>query len=823
MPLKPKKVKELKYYEIIVRLMLPIILLVMVIMSISIKSEEYYAPRSKGSSFSNGWIDAISGEKIEKGEIEIKAGENILIKAKLPYNLNELSCLGFYDKGFFIVAYIDGFEIYHSGDSFDKEIGKEQSIAWRYITLSSDYSNKYITLAIQNDYTSTLKFDVSSIVYGSVSDITNIVIKDNYLDISIFIICTVIAVLLYGFSYVLKQSNYIQFYRRIKHLAVVTADVGLFVLTYDCSFQLFFKNPSVRYSLAYTSFILMPMLLVLYVETILEDSKIFNLILHSYIYVMSFAVLLYIFNIIHITDTIFISVIFVLVEFLLIAHTCCGVYLRNKTKDNLIQMIIALSTTLYIVPCMVIYYTTFSEYIAVIIGIGFVVYIFVMLFTQVRGIRLKYNSDKIEEQFKAIARIDGVTNGNSRIVAVEKLNENEFFLYGNPWFVHMDLLDFSSVNVSMGWESGNTILKEIYNECSNQIRDDELICSIGDSDFIFLLSSERSIDDFCLRISETVKNYIISNWEKLYLKAKYSAIRIQKNESLDSILDHAIMAYNSPYSDFHKHSNCYYYNDKCADEIKRQFAIESKINSAIDNDEFVMYLQPKVNTSTGVVDGAEALVRWKSPTEGLIPPGMFIPVAEKSGQIGKIDMVMFKKVCEYLSYRRDNGLRPIKISVNVSKKDIARENFFSKYEKIIKETNVPLENLEFEFTESSAYEDIDSIARIIEKIHVLGSEASIDDFGTSYSNLGAINSLSFDIIKLDKLFFDNGFPDDEKNYTLIKGLIEMFHNLNMKIVCEGVETKEQADALKQLNADLIQGFYYSKPLPLDEFEAFAND
>ncbi len=813
-----------KYKNQIIRSILPLTLLVMIILSISIRSEDSYAPKNYGIKYNDSWKNALTGEKIIDSTIEIEPGTNILIETKLPNNLNDLCTIGFYDRGFFVVAYVEGNEIFHSGDTYNRVIGKEQSIAWRYIPLKAEYSGKKITLAIQNDYISKINFDLSSIVFGSASDITNIIIKDNFFDIIIFIICQIAAVLLFIFSYALKKSHYISFYQIIKHLAIISCDVGLFVVSYDCAFQLFFKNPSIRYSLSYTSFILMPMILTLYFETLVNDDiKLFKMLLNFYACIMSIAVISYIANFIHITDTIFITDIFLIIEVILINYICVSIYIKEKTKDNFIHMLVSFACSIYIIPCLILYYLTYTEWIALIVGFGFIIYLVITLFTQVRHIRMKYNSERMEEKFKALARVEGVTNGNSRIVAMEKLNEKELFLYGNPWFLHMDLIDFSSVNVSLGWENGNIILKDIYNECQKLLRDDEIICSIGDSDFIFLISPERSIDDFCLRATELINSYIEKKWEKIYLKAKFSAIKIQKDESLDSILDHTIMAYNSPYADYHKHSNCYYYNDKCAEDVKQHFIIESKINTAIDNNEFVMFLQPKVSVETGIVEGAEALVRWNSKEDGLISPGVFIPVAEKSGQIGKIDLVMFRKVCEYLSYRKEKGLRPIKISVNVSKKDISRENFFLKYEKIIKETNAPLENLEFEFTESSAYEEIEPISRIIEKIHILGSKASIDDFGTSYSNLGAINRLRFDIIKLDKLFFDNGFPSDYKNYTLVKGIIDMFHNLDMKIVCEGVEKQEQVDALKELKADLIQGFYYSKPMPVEEFEAYIGD
>lgn len=283
------------------------------------------------------------------------------------------------------------------------------------------------------------------------------------------------------------------------------------------------------------------------------------------------------------------------------------------------------------------------------------------------------------------------------------------------------------------------------------------------------------------------------------------------------------MAYISPLAGFNKDVACYYYNADCEKQIRDQAILEGRIEHALDNNEFVMYLQPKVSPTKCEVIGAEALIRWNSKTEGLISPGLFIPAAEKSGQVRKLDLCIFELVCKYLVERKEKGLKDIKISVNVSKNDIGKPNFFEPYERIIRKTNVPCENLEFEFTESTAFADINAIERLIARIHGMGAHVSMDDFGSSYSNLGAIARLKFDVVKMDKLFFDAGFPVSERDYTLVEGVIRVFHNMGIKIVCEGIETEEQNAALTELNADAIQGYYYAKPMPAAEFEEYENN
>ena len=148
-------------------------------------------------------------------------------------------------------------------------------------------------------------------------------------------------------------------------------------------------------------------------------------------------------------------------------------------------------------------------------------------------------------------------------------------------------------------------------------------------------------------------------------------------------------------------------------------------------------------------------------------------------------------------------------------------HFFKKYREIIRELDVPTEYLEFEITESMAYDDMEKVRQLIDEMHEVGAKVSMDDFGSAYSNLGVFGTLGFDVVKFDKSFFSQNFPNDEKEYVLIKGLIGVFHDLGIEVVCEGIETEEQKNALVELHADLIQGYYYAKPLAENEFTIWA--
>ena len=263
---------------------------------------------------------------------------------------------------------------------------------------------------------------------------------------------------------------------------------------------------------------------------------------------------------------------------------------------------------------------------------------------------------------------------------------------------------------------------------------------------------------------------------------------------------------------------------KCRRTMKEQ--AENKffrvLQNALQQREFEMYLQPKVNPKTGRIGGAEALVRWNSPIYGRLQPDSFIPFLEYSGMILEIDLYMFRRVCELLHHWKVSGVEPVVISVNVSKYDMEYPKLLEEYDRILEETEAPAEYLELEITENMAYHDVERMHRLLDWTHKRGARCAMDDFGKAYSNLNAIQELEFDTVKLDKCFFRNDFPRQERGKKIVWGLLELFRSLDIEVVAEGVETEEQKLALEQMDCELIQGYYYSKPLPVAVFEAYCR-
>ena len=247
--------------------------------------------------------------------------------------------------------------------------------------------------------------------------------------------------------------------------------------------------------------------------------------------------------------------------------------------------------------------------------------------------------------------------------------------------------------------------------------------------------------------------------------------------------------------------------------------IENGFEDALINQEFVVYYQPKVDIVSEKVIGAEALVRWKKADGTMVSPGEFIPVYERDGQIEKLDEYVFQKVCQLQKRKIREWKEFLPISVNLSRCSILREGIAERYINIAKENEIPFSCVPLELTESAAIYG-ERIRKTTEELVNSGFELHMDDFGSGYSSMISLNQLPFSTLKIDKSLIDH--VCEEKGKTLVEQIIMLSKLLNMKVVAEGVETKEQVEELKKMKCDEIQGFYYAKPMPEEEFVEYMK-
>ncbi|MEG2525866.1 MAG: EAL domain-containing protein [Oscillospiraceae bacterium] len=263
------------------------------------------------------------------------------------------------------------------------------------------------------------------------------------------------------------------------------------------------------------------------------------------------------------------------------------------------------------------------------------------------------------------------------------------------------------------------------------------------------------------------------------------------------------------------------YDENVRRVLFREKQLEDMMDRALKNNEYQVYLQPKFHTQSEKIGGAEALVRWVNPNEGMIYPNEFIPLFEKNGFILQLDIFVFESVCRLLRRWLDKGLTPLKISVNCSRMHLRNADFIDRYSTIANSYNLPHELLEIEITENAVFEDVEYLSKIITKIHDAGFGCSMDDFGSGYSSLNLIKDIPVDTIKLDRFFFSGDPSDLQRTESVVGSVISMSQALGINTVAEGIEDRAQVEMLKRLGCDLIQGFYFAKPMPIPQFEELA--
>lgn len=260
--------------------------------------------------------------------------------------------------------------------------------------------------------------------------------------------------------------------------------------------------------------------------------------------------------------------------------------------------------------------------------------------------------------------------------------------------------------------------------------------------------------------------------------------------------------------------NVGFYSSDMKTSLQKKKSIEDDMQKALLNNEFMMFLQPKHSISTGKIIGAEALARWKHPTRGMVSPAEFIPVFEENGFIIKLDTFIWEEACRRIRMWMDSGISPVPVSVNISREYVHTFDVTSMLLKLVEKHDIPISLLELEITESA---DSIGVEEIVRKLKSSGFKMLMDDFGSGYSSLNMLKNTPFDVLKIDKSFLDE-FMDTDRGRKIIEHTISMSQDIGLDIIAEGVETNEQAQFLSQCGCDAAQGFFYSKPIPADEFD-----
>lgn len=384
--------------------------------------------------------------------------------------------------------------------------------------------------------------------------------------------------------------------------------------------------------------------------------------------------------------------------------------------------------------------------------------------------------------------------------------------------LYMSAYKFRIISRKYGYEVGNQAMVQISFKLKNmthEMSSDQTVARLVNDNFAVLVRTSN-LEKY-LELLSNIELDLSMNRENIkqriaFVVGVYSIKETDKNVQMP--LEYAMAAYSI--SKQGEQADIIYFNEEIHNQFLREKDIETRMQEALENKEFVVYYQPKINLSNYCISGAEALIRWNDNGQ-IVSPMEFIPLFERNGFICNIDFYVLNSVCQAIRTWLDNGFDVVPISVNFSKVHLANENFANEIVQMVKKYRVPTKYIEVEFTESANAEDTTLLTQAVDILKGYGIASSMDDFGTGSSSLSLLTSLPVDVLKIDKSLLETE-SISERERVIVSNIVHMVQDLDIDVIMEGVETVEQVEFLKQINCNLVQGFLFDKPLPKEEFE-----
>jgi diguanylate cyclase (GGDEF)-like protein len=417
-------------------------------------------------------------------------------------------------------------------------------------------------------------------------------------------------------------------------------------------------------------------------------------------------------------------------------------------------------------------------------------------------------------------RLTGLANRQHLLEALEETFQKNLRAGTGLFAVaFMDLDRFKSVNDTLGHHVGDELLRLVAQRIQKAIRDQDLAVRLGGDEFVVLMRSVHNLED-AMEVAQRIRDLmteklVIGSHEILTAASIGVALSSPETTNGSEIMRNADIAMYQAKSS--GRGQVLAFDSEMGRVMSRSFSLQSDMAKAIENDEFELHYQPLVNPTDGKIMGAEALIRWRRASDELVYPAEFIGLAEESGMIVQIGQWVFTRACRQLNEWLAEGLDPIKISINFSARELADLGTSDVVARVLKESRIDPKWLQVEITESDLVDGRLSTVESLDRLNRLGIATAIDDFGTGYSALSYLRKLTCRVLKIDQSFVHD-IETDPKASALARSIINMAHNLQLGVVAEGVESKEQLAILRGFGCDLIQGYLASRPIPADEFK-----
>ncbi len=442
---------------------------------------------------------------------------------------------------------------------------------------------------------------------------------------------------------------------------------------------------------------------------------------------------------------------------------------------------------------------------------------FALLSQRVRTI---VDATRAERHIRRLAYNDSLTGLPNRAMFLDQLGQQLELAKANAESVavlFMDLNRFKAVNDTLGHDVGDRLLKGVADRIRRVVRGVDLVSRLGGDEFTVALApaDANAAGSVAQNICRALSRSFNINGHEIFMSSSIGiAMYPQNGDDVNTLLKHADMAMYRAKKD---NSGFQFFEATMENAMSGQLRLETELRRALEREEFEVFYQPKAEVVSGKVVGMEALVRWRHPVRGLVPPNDFIPVTEQTGLIIPLGEWVMRAACMQAKKWFERSGDALHVAVNISAKQLLQKGFITTVEKALADSGLRPDLLELEITESTLMEFAKGTLDLLRRLRELGVRLSIDDFGTGYSSLAYLKRFPINTIKIDRAFVRD-IPNDADDMAITGAMIQLAHSLRLDVVAEGVETQAQRDFLQERGCDLMQGYLLSPPVPADAFE-----
>ncbi|VAW65834.1 Sensory box/GGDEF family protein [hydrothermal vent metagenome] len=438
-----------------------------------------------------------------------------------------------------------------------------------------------------------------------------------------------------------------------------------------------------------------------------------------------------------------------------------------------------------------------------------------------RVTRMLFAADA-ERKIRHIAYHDSLTGLPNRMLFMDRIDqaisraERE---QGQFALLYIDIDHFKVINDSMGHAAGDQLLNTVSERLRHVLRKSDTVARLGGDEFTVIIEGLQEAEwviTVANNILETLLEPVKINSQEVHISGSIGiALYPQDGENFGTLLKHADTAMYKA-KDKGRHTFQFYASEMSLKAVHR-LELESQIRTALKEEQFVVYYQPKISLTTDKYIGVEALVRWQHPEKGMIPPIEFIPLAEETGLITQLDEWVMRTACEQFNKWKKAGSILENLSVNVSARHFKKGGLSVFCRSVLEKSSLDPSSLEIELTESALVDNYSSAKKALEEIHEMGIQIALDDFGTGYASMSYLKEFPFDTVKLDRSFI-KGIPDDMESTAIVDAMIQLSSALSLNVVAEGVETEQQKAYLADKGCFYAQGYLWARPVSADELE-----